>query len=125
MSPRPASAVGAVARKVGLSPRALSQLTGPLWIAPTADAGRGDKVDLGLNLKSAAKGLCVADYSRPGKDGNGWEFSQLTIKLLQDYKKHHGWVFHAIMADPDNGFEGLELDVALRHVPEALSLIHI
>ena len=111
--------LGAVARKVGLSPRALSQLTGPLWIAPTADAGRGDKVDLGLNLKSAAKGLCVADYSRPGKDGNGWEFSQLTIKLLQDYKKHHGWVFHAIMADPDNGFEGLELDVALRHVPEA------
>ena len=111
--------LGAVARKVGLSPRALSQLTGPLWIAPTKDAGRHDRVDLGLNLKSAAKGLCVADYSRPGKDGNGWEFSQLTIRLLQDYKKHHGWVFHALMADADNGFEGLELDVALAHVPEA------
>ena len=111
--------LGAVARKVGLSPRALSQLTGPLWIAPTKDAGRHDRVDLGLNLKSAAKGLCVADYSRPGKDGSGWEFSQLTIRLLQDYKKHHGWVFHALMADADNGFEGLELDVALAHVPEA------
>ena len=111
--------LGAVARKVGLSPRALSQLTGPLWVAPTEDAGRRDRVDLGLNLKSAAKGLCVADYSRPGKDGNGWEFSQLTIKLLQDYKKYHGWVFDALAADPDNGFEGLELDVALKHAPEA------
>ena len=111
--------LGAVARKVGLSPRALSQLTGPLWISPTKNAGRHDRVDLGLNLKSVAKGLCVADYSRPGKDGAGWEFSQLTIKLLQDYKKHHGWVFHALMADPENGFEGLELDVALKHVPEA------
>jgi 5'-3' exoribonuclease 1 len=111
--------LGAVARKVGLSPRALSQLTGPLWISPTKNAGRHDRVDLGLNLKSVAKGLCVADYSRPGKDGAGWEFSQLTIKLLQDYKKHHGWVFHALMADPENGFEGLELDVALKHVPES------
>ena len=90
----------------GLSPRALSQLTGPLWIAPTKDAGRHDRVDLGLNLKSAAKGLCVADYSRPGKDGSGWEFVA-PIRLLQDYKKHHGWVFHALMADADNGFERL------------------
>ena len=110
--------LGAIARKVGLSPRALSQLTGPVWIAPTKDCGRFDRIDLGLNLKSAAKGLCVADYSRPGKDGNGWEFSQLTVKLVTEYKKHHPWVFHALMADPDNGFEGLELDVALKHVPE-------
>ena len=35
--------LGAVARKVGLSPRALSQLTGPLWISPSKDAGRHDR----------------------------------------------------------------------------------
>ena len=114
--------IGAVARKVGLNPRAAAQLTGPVWVAPTPDCGRFDRIDLGLNLKSAAKGLCVADYSRPGKDGNGWEFSQLTVKLIQEYKKLHPWVFHALMADPDNGFEGLELDAALAHVPEGTAL---
>ena len=113
---------GAVARKVGLSPRALSQLTGPLWIAPREDSGRFDRVDVGLNLKSAAKGLCVADYSRPGMDGNGWEFSLLAVRLLQEYKKHHAWVFDALMRDPENGFEGLALDSCLSHLPEASRL---
>ena len=109
---------GAVARKLGLNPRALSQLTGPLWIAPTKDCGRFDRVDVGLNLKSGNKGLCVSDYTRPQKEGNGWEYSQHAIKLMQEYKAKHGWVFNAIMADPDNGFEGLLLDDALKHVAE-------
>jgi hypothetical protein len=117
----------AVARKVGLNTRALSQLTGPLWVAPTKDCGRFDRIDIGLNLKSGNKGLCVADYTRPQKEGpdvekggrpGGWEFSQQAIKLLQEYKQYHSWVFNAIMADPDNGFEGLQLDEVLKHVPE-------
>ena len=50
--------------------------------------------------------------------GNGWEFSQQCVKLLQDYKRAHPWVFAALQSDPDGGFEGLELDVALKHLPE-------
>ena len=110
--------LGALARKLSTSPRALSVLTGPLWVAPTKDAGRFDRIDIGLNLKSGNKGLCVADYTRPMKEGNGWEFSQQCVKLLQDYKRAHPWVFAALQSDPDGGFEGLELDVALKHLPE-------
>ena len=113
---------GAVARKLGLHPRALSALTGPLWIAPTKDCGRFDRVDVGLNLKSAAKGLCVSGFTRPGKDGAGWDYGQGAIQLMQEYKRAHGWVFAALQSDPDGGFEGLELDVALKHVPEAARL---
>ena len=40
------------------------------------------------------------------------------MKLLQDYKRAHPWVFAALQSDPDGGFEGLELDVALKHLPE-------
>ena len=115
----------AVAKKLGLSLRGLSVLTGPLWVAPTKDAGRFDRVDLGLNLKSAAKGLCVADYTRPGKDGNGWEYSQNAVKLMQEYKAKHGWVFNAINADPDSGFEGLELETALKHLSEDARLAQL
>ena len=115
----------ALAKKLGLSPRGLSVLTGPLWVAPTKDAGRFDRVDLGLNLKSAAKGLCVADYTRPGKDGNGWEYSQHAVKLMQEYKSKHGWVFNAINADPDSGFEGLELETALKHLSEEQRLAQL
>jgi len=79
---------GSVARKLGLNTRALSQLTGPLWVAPTKDCGRFDRIDIGLNLKSGNKGLCVADYTRPQKEGNGWEFSQQAIKLLQAISEH-------------------------------------
>jgi len=110
--------LGALARKLSTSPRALSVLTGPLWVAPTKDAGRFDRIDIGLNLKSGNNGLCVADYTRPMKEGNGWEFSQQCVKLLQDYKRAHPWVFAALQSDPDGGFEGLELDVALKHLPE-------
>ena len=110
--------LGALARKLSTSPRALSVLTGPLWVAPTKDAGRFDRIDIGLNLKSGNKGLCVADYTRPMKEGNGWEFSQQCVKLLQDYKRAHPWVFAALQSDPDGGFEGLQLDVALKHLPE-------
>ena len=92
--------LGALARKLSTSPRALSVLTGPLWIAPTKDAGRFDRIDIGLNLKSGNKGLCVADYTRPMKEGNGWEFSQQCVKLLQDYKRAHPWVFAALQSDP-------------------------
>ena len=115
----------ALAKKLGLSPRGLSVLTGPLWVAPTKDAGRFDRVDLGLNLKSAAKGLCVADYTRPGRDGNGWEYSQNAAKLMQEYKSKHGWVFNAINADPDSGFEGLELETALKHLSEEQRLAQL
>jgi 5'-3' exoribonuclease 1 len=73
---------------LGLNTRALSQLTGPLWVAPTKDCGRFDRIDIGLNLKSGNKGLCVADYTRPQKEGNGWEFSQQAIKLLQAISEH-------------------------------------
>jgi len=41
--------------------------------------------------RPSCKGLCVANYCRPQKSGNGWEFSQQAIKLLQEYKQHHSW----------------------------------
>ena len=42
---------------------------------------------------------------------------QNAVKLMQEYKSKHGWVFNAINADPDSGFEGLELETALKHLP--------
>ena len=79
--------------------------------------GRWDRVDIGLNLKSGNKGLVVANYCRPrvsGEGREGWEFSPLAVRLLQEYKAKHAWVFHALASDPDGGFEGLHLDEALK-----------
>ena len=42
------------------------------------------KINLGLNLKFEAKGLKVLGYSR--KDGRSWEFSDMAVDLLREYK---------------------------------------
>ena len=61
----------------------------------------------------------------PRADGNGWEYSQHAAKLAQEYKSKHGWVFNAINADPDSGFEGLELETALKHLSEEQRLAQL
>ena len=47
------------------------------------------------------------------------------VKLMQEYKSKHGWVFNAINADPDSGFEGLELETALKHLSEEQRLAQL
>lgn len=44
----------------------------------------GSKTNLGLSLKFEGKGLKVMGYSR--KLERGWEFSDLAVKLIQEYK---------------------------------------
>ena len=46
-------------------------------------------------------------------------------RLAQEYKSKHGWVFNAINADPDSGFEGLELETALKHLSEEQRLAQL
>jgi hypothetical protein len=44
----------------------------------------GQKINLGLSLKFEMKRLKVIGYSR--KDGRNWEFSDVAIQLILDYK---------------------------------------
>lgn len=70
-----------VARRLGMSPRALSLLTSCLNIRVGEQ-----RVDLGLNIKNAPKGLCVPDYAKPQADNQGWLYSQALLQVLEAYK---------------------------------------
>ncbi|KAL8997728.1 MAG: hypothetical protein Q9169_003057 [Polycauliona sp. 2 TL-2023] len=68
----------AVAKMLGLNPLVLSKITSAFQVFVD-----DQRVNIGLNLKFEAKGLKVLGYSR--KAGNGWEFSQKAIQLVQQY----------------------------------------
>jgi len=49
-------------------------------------SGDGQKNNLGLSLKFEAKGMKVLDYSQKTANGRGWEYSEMTIDLIRNYK---------------------------------------
>jgi Exoribonuclease Xrn1 D2/D3 domain/Exoribonuclease Xrn1 D1 domain len=69
-----------VAEMLAMSKRALSRVTSSFMVL-VAD---GQKVNLGLSIKFEAKAMKVLNYSN--KRGNMWEFSNLAIDLIRDYK---------------------------------------
>jgi Exoribonuclease Xrn1 D2/D3 domain/Exoribonuclease Xrn1 D1 domain len=69
-----------VAEMLAMSKRALSRVTSSFMVL-VAD---GQKVNLGLSIKFEAKGMKVFNYS--SKSGHIWQFSNLAIDLIRDYK---------------------------------------
>jgi hypothetical protein len=73
-----------VSRRLGISPRALGRITGPLFVnvksSSSASGGggrsdRGERVDVGLCVKHGGRKLCVPDYVCPAPDDRGWLYS--------------------------------------------------
>ena len=118
---------GQIARKLGIDPRVMGQITSAVWTRLTRDAGKNERVDVGLNLRKSSEDLCVAGFSRKGE--KGWEYSADAERLISDYKKHHQWVFEALKneAGSDSGgvitmselFETHDLDTNKHLVAEA------
>ena len=112
-------ASGEMARKLGVNPKVIGCLTGAVWVQESAKASRGDRVDVGLNLKHNGKMLCVAGYCRPTQgDKPGWEYSQEALRVLQEYKRAHHWVFAAVDA-VDDMRDGINLEDFMADTPEA------
>lgn len=44
------------------------------------------RIDVGLCVKVAAKGLVVPDFARPNADNKGWEYSESFVSVLEQYK---------------------------------------
>lgn len=70
-----------VARQLRMSPRCLSLLTSSLHVRVD-----DKRVDLGLCVKNAPKGLCVPDYAKPQPDRQGWLYSPSLVQTLEAYK---------------------------------------
>ena len=108
---------GALARRLRLSPRALGQLTGTLWITLDGPGPSSPKLDVGLNLKNAKHGLAVPDFCRPTADDDGWEYSDDAARLISDYAARFPWLINALGAADDGpggggGGGGSGLDAA-------------
>lgn len=69
-----------VAEMLAISKRALSRVTSSFMVLVPDD----QKVNLGLSIKFEGKSLKVHNYS--SKNGNVWQFSDLAIDLIRDYK---------------------------------------
>jgi hypothetical protein len=69
-----------VAEMLAMSKRALSRVTSSFMVL-VAD---GQKVNIGLSIKFEGKSMKVLGYS--SKNGHVWEFSDLAIDLIRDYK---------------------------------------
>lgn len=69
-----------VAEMLAMSKRALSRVTSSFMVL-VAD---GQKVNIGLSIKFEGKAMKVFNYS--SKNGHVWEFSNLAIDLIHDYK---------------------------------------
>jgi 5'-3' exoribonuclease 1 len=80
-----------VSRRLGISPRALGRITGPLFVnvksSSSASGGggrsdRGERVDVGLCVKHGGRKLCVPDYVCPAPDDRGWLYSPALGELF-------------------------------------------
>lgn len=69
----------AVAKKLGIDALVLSKITSSYQVNTIG----GLKVNLGLNLKFAAKGQKVLGYSQ--KSPSGWEFSNQAVQLIASF----------------------------------------
>ena len=110
---------GEIARKLGVHPKVIGCITGAVWAQENAKAARGDRVDIGLNLKHNGKMLCVAGFCRPTLgEKAGWEYSQEALRVLQEYKRAHPWVFAAIEGIDDMR-DGINIENILPDTPES------
>eukprot|EP00887_Chlorella_sp_A99_P000906 scaffold5.g906.t1 len=117
---------GAVARRLGVTPRTLGRITGNVWLQTGEE--RRDRVDVGLCVKNGAKGLSVPDFCAPLQDGageaRGWAYSEALIAVLDAYKKRFPWLWVALEGDSEGGMElglgqvlpGVEKEAALAQV---------
>jgi hypothetical protein len=69
-----------VSEMLAMSKRALSRVTSSFMVL----VGDEHKVNLGLSIKFESKAMKVLDYS--SKKGNVWQFSDLAIDLIREYK---------------------------------------
>ncbi|KAH9998847.1 exonuclease II [Russula compacta] len=79
-----------VAEILAMSRRALSRVTSSFMVLAADD----QKVNLGLSIKFEGKAMKVHGYSN--KNGNVWEFSDLAIDLIRDYKEKYPEVFRIL-----------------------------
>lgn len=80
--------MGEVSHRLGITNYVLSQITGAVVFEPN--------LNLGLNLKFSSKNLQVTGYTRRVSDTAKWEFSQLAIDLVIEYKRRYPEVFFAV-----------------------------
>ncbi|KAH9003127.1 exonuclease II [Lactarius hatsudake] len=85
-----------VAEMLAMSKRALSRVTSSFMVL-VAD---GQKVNLGLSIKFEVKSMKVLNYSN--KNGHIWEFSNLAIDLIRDYKERYPEVFRILDSGGDD-----------------------
>ncbi|KAH9063988.1 exonuclease II [Lactarius vividus] len=85
-----------VAEMLAMSKRALSRVTSSFMVL-VAD---GQKVNLGLSIKFEVKSMKVLNYSN--KNGHTWEFSNLAIDLIRDYKERYPEVFRILDSGGDD-----------------------
>jgi len=82
-----------ICKRLGVSGLALSKITSSMLVDM-----EGPRVNIGLNLKFEAKSQKVLGYSQ--KSAHGWEFSDKTIELLQEYKVKFPEVIQTLMDRP-------------------------
>jgi len=92
-----------IAEKLLISPLALAKITSSLMII----GPDGQKTNVGLSLKFEGKAMKVLDYSR--KEGRTWEYSELALDLLRDYKKSFPELFRAIEAPGSDMLKSTEV----------------
>lgn len=77
-------------KKLGISGLAMSKICSSMLLDMD-----GSRVNVGLNLKFEAKSQKVLGYSQ--KSANGWEFSDKTIQLIQEYKAQFPEIIQTLM----------------------------
>jgi hypothetical protein len=70
-----------------------------------------DRFNLGLSVKEPSKGLCVPGFvfPMPQEAGTGWMYSLAMIKIIDDFRREHPWVFDALEAHTSGPQEGGQL----------------
>jgi hypothetical protein len=86
----------------------LGMLTGSVSV----NAGE-EPMEVGLNLKSGGKNLCIPDYTRANltpnpnfPDRKGWEYSDRAIIVAKEYMTAFPWLAAGLaMPRPDGAFQ--------------------
>lgn len=84
-----------VAKKVGVPPLFLSQLTSGFLVEDNLKPRQSRKLNLGLELKFDAKRLKVLGYTK--KTTNYWQYSSLAIELIREYKRKFPTILNTLM----------------------------
>eukprot|EP00656_Telonema_subtile_P033200 TRINITY_DN3667_c0_g1_i3.p1 TRINITY_DN3667_c0_g1~~TRINITY_DN3667_c0_g1_i3.p1 ORF type:complete len:776 (+),score=177.90 TRINITY_DN3667_c0_g1_i3:79-2406(+) len=87
----------AAAKMLKMSTKVLGMVSGSIYASYSTDpltAVPGGKADLGLRMKFSSKELVVVGYVR--KQDDTWQYSQLAIKAIAEYKKDFPRLFHFI-----------------------------